>query len=76
MLISDLNKMESIVDSSSDLQWEGWNVVKYTPSHNAMFSQDGAYLNGVWHKKKTFPITEQGWNIPNSIGKKNAQLER
>ena len=76
MLVNNLDKMESIVNSSSDLEWEGWNVVKYIPNHNAMFSNDGAFRNGSWYKKKTFPITEQGWNLPNSIGKRNVQMER
>lgn len=76
MLVNNLEKMESIVNSSSDLEWDGWDVVKYTPSHSAMFSADGVYHNGSWHKKKTFPITEKGWEVPNSIGKRNAQMER
>lgn len=76
MLINNLDKMEVIVNSSSDLEWDGWNVVKYTPSHNAMLSPDGSYKNGQWFKKKVFPITEQGWNIPENLGKKYAQMER
>lgn len=76
MLINNLDTMESIVNSSTDLEWEGWNVVRYIPNHNAMFSDDGAFRDGAWYKKKTFPITEQGWNLPNSIGKRNAQVER
>lgn len=76
MLISELNKMEGIVNSSQDLEWEGWDVVKYTKSSNAMFSKDGAYKNGEWYKKKVFPLTENGWNLPNSIGKTNASVER
>lgn len=75
MFITNLSKMESIVDSSKDLSWIGWDVVKYTPSHNAMFSPDGVYREGKWYKKKTFPITETGWNIPDSIGKRYAQME-
>lgn len=76
MFITSLNKMEKIVDSSQDLSWNGWDVVKHTPSHSAMFSPDGVYRNGKWYKQKIFPITESGWNMPDSIGKRNAQMER
>lgn len=76
MFITDLNKMEKIVSTSSDLAWDGWDVVKYTPSHSGMFSPDGVYKDGKWYKKKTFPITQDGWDIPNSIGKRDAKMER
>lgn len=76
MLINDLSKMEEIVESSQNLGWNGWDVVKYTPSYSAMFTKDAVYRNGSWYKTKTFPITEKGWNIPNSIGKSYAQVER
>lgn len=76
MLVNNLSKMEDIVRSSNDLEWDGWDVVKYTPSYNAMFSKDGAYRDGQWYKKKIFPLTESGWNLPNSIGKINARMER
>jgi len=75
MLVNNLEKMEQIVNST-DLEWDGWNVVKYTPSHSAMFSTDGAYKGGQWYKKKVFPLTEDGWHVPNSIGKINARMER
>ena len=76
MFITDLNEMEKIVNISRDLEWNGWDVVKYTPANNAMFSKDGVYKNNRWYKKQVFAVTEQGWNIPDSIGKRNAQMER
>jgi hypothetical protein len=76
MLVTSLEKMENIVASRKDLDWIGWDVVKYTKSYSAMFHIDGVCKNGVWFKKKTFPVTEDGWNIPNSIGGTNANLER
>lgn len=76
MFITDLNEMEKIVNISRDLEWDGWNVVKYTSSSNAMFSKDGVCKDGKWYKKQVFSITEQGWNIPDSIGKRHAQMER
>jgi hypothetical protein len=76
MFITNLNKMDKIVSGSKDLEWDGWDVARYTPSHTAMFSTDGVYKNGKWFKKKVFPVTENGWDIPESIGQKNAKMER
>jgi predicted transcriptional regulator len=76
MLVNNLEKMEKIVRSSNYLEWDGWDVAKYTKSYNGMFSTDGAFKNGEWYKKKIFPLTESGWNIPNSIGKINEPMER
>ena len=75
MLVKTEQEMQSIIDSREDLEWEGWNVVKYTKSNNAMYSSDGVYIRGVWMKKKIFPITEDGWYLPNIIGRVDAQVE-
>lgn len=75
MLINDLNIMEQIVENNPELSWDGWNVVRHIKSSNAEFSNDGAMINGSWHKKKIFPVTEKGWHIPESIGKRYASME-
>jgi len=76
MLVTDLNAMEDIVSSRKDLEWNGWDVVKYSNHSNAMFHKNGAYKNGKWVKKNIFPLTENGWHIPNNIGRANEQLEK
>jgi hypothetical protein len=76
MLVTNLEYMEKIVSERSDLEWSGWDIVKYTKSENAQFSVDGFFKNGSWFKKRTFPITEKGWNIPNSIGRNYEKVER
>jgi hypothetical protein len=76
MLVTDLEHMESIVDQRKDLEWDGWDVVKYIKSEKAIFSSDGVYRNGSWFIRKLFPITEKGWTIPNSMGRDNELLER
>jgi hypothetical protein len=68
--------MESVVSSNKELAWDGWNVIKDTKNPNAMFKKNGVFKNGEWFKRDTFPITENGWNIPNKIGIKNEKLER
>jgi hypothetical protein len=76
MIIDNLETMENIVENSPELHWEGWDVVKYTETYKGMFSANGAYKDGKWYKKRVFPITENGWEIPGSIGQKNAVMER
>lgn len=76
MLVTDLQQMEQIVLSQSDLEWEGWDVVKYVANPNALFTKDGAFRQGKWMKKKVFPLTEKGWHLPNIIGREYAQVEK
>jgi hypothetical protein len=75
MLVTSLEEMESIVASRDDLEWDGWSVVKYTNSNNAIYSTDGVFHRGKWMKKQVFPLTENGWQLPNSIGRVHAQVE-
>lgn len=75
MLVTTLDEMEQIVASRDDLEWDGWNVVKYTKSNNAIYAADGCFHRGQWMKKKVFPLTEDGWYLPNSIGRVHAQVE-
>lgn len=75
MLVSDLDKMESIVESREDLSWDGWDVVRHTHAPNAMYFKESEFRDGQWFKKKVYPLTEQGWNIPNNIGRVYVQVE-
>ena len=65
-----------MVANLNNLEWDGWDVVKYTPSHSAQFSVDGCFKNGKWFYKKVFTVTENGWLVPDSIGREYEQLER
>jgi hypothetical protein len=76
MLVTSLEYMSEIVSKREDLEWHGWDVIKYTKSSSAMFSPDGVLKNGIWCKRKIFSLTESGWQIPNSIGRLDAELER
>jgi hypothetical protein len=76
MLITNESEMQYIINSRDDLEWDGWDVVKYTKSSNAMYASDGCVRNGEWMKKKVFPITQDGWYLPNTIGRDYAQVER
>ena len=72
MLITDLDFMEQIVCSHKELEWEGWDVVRYTPSPSAATSVQGAFRNGKWYRRKVYTLTEKGWTIPDSLAKVNA----
>jgi hypothetical protein len=75
MLIKSLEEMEDIVCNRDDLEWDGWNVVRYTVATNAIYSKDGCFRNGLWMKKKVYPLTERGWNLPNGLRSVHAQVE-
>lgn len=75
MLVTTEEEMQHIIDSRGDLEWDGWNVVKYTRSNGAVYSNEGCFKNGIWMIKKVFPLTEQGWFLPNTIGRVDAQVE-
>jgi hypothetical protein len=67
--------MEELVALRKDLSWDGWDVVR-TFGKASFFDKDAIYINGTWVKKKVYPITEKGWEVPNSIGDANAKMER
>ena len=75
MLVTSLEEMELIIRSRDDLSWDGWDVVKYTNSSSAMYAKDASFKNDKWMKKKVFPLTERGWELPNAIGRDYAQVE-
>lgn len=75
MLVSNLEHMERIVATRKDLSWQGWDVVRYSSGHNAQYSTSGVFHDGQWMKKKVFPLTEQGWSLPNNMESTHAQVE-
>ena len=69
MLVSDLNKMESIVAANPALSWDGWDVVHLRQSNDAMYKTNGAFIDGSWNIKTIYSPNRDGWNIKgNHIG--------
>lgn len=64
MLISSLEKMESIVENNKSLSWDGWTVLENRTNENGIMSKDGAYIDGKWIVQKRYEATTEGWNIP------------
>lgn len=64
MFITSLSEAERLVDSRSDLEWEGWDLVRYKKNARAQFDRNGVYRNGSWYIKTVFPLNKDGWSIP------------
>lgn len=74
MIITDLDIMNDIVDKNASLNWNGWDVVfdKETPNGYTHFN--GVFKDGKWFIRKTYNLTESGWNIPDRFAGKNVQV--
>ena len=70
MKISDLNKMESIVNGNPSLKWDGWNVVFLEEDRDANLKKNAAFVDSKWHKRIVFENNGGAWDIPDSILRK------
>lgn len=69
MLINDIDKMDSIIQSSKHLSWSGWDVVYLKQDDYAEFHVDGYFdkPSGQWYRKSIYSCNENGWSIPDSV---------
>jgi hypothetical protein len=75
MKISDLHKMESIVEGNPSLKWDGWNVVFLEEDRDANLKKNAAFVDSKWHKRIVFENNGGAWDIPDSILRKgNVQV--
>lgn len=65
MIINNLEKMEKIVKKNSNLSWVGWDVVDRKRSESGRTSLDGVRVDGQWYLQRIYPVTRNGWDIPN-----------
>jgi hypothetical protein len=74
VIISDYSLMHDIVDSNDSLEWNGWDVVfdKKTPNGYSHFN--GVFKSGQWFIRKTYRLTESGWDIPDRFVGQNVQV--
>jgi hypothetical protein len=70
MKISDLHKMESIVNGNPSLKWEGWSVVFLEEDKDANLKKNAAFVDSKWHKRIVFENNGGAWDIPDSILRK------
>ena len=68
MLTLSIRKVEKFVKEQqalgNDVRWDGWDMVFFRPSPKAIFSNDGAFRNGVWGFDNRVSSNEQGvWEV-------------
>jgi hypothetical protein len=70
MIVTDIQEMEKIVNSSNTLSWDGWDVVCHVQKDDSEFLSTGSFnkQNGKWYSRTVYPCSANGWNIPNSVG--------
>jgi len=71
MLIKELEQAEKIVKFNKDLRWVGWNIVSREITANGFNHKSGSFLNNRWGIDKHYPITENGWYLPNKYRSSN-----
>jgi hypothetical protein len=65
MIITNLEKMEKIVARNSNLYWVGWDIADRKKSDAGRTAVNGVRVNGVWYVQRIYPVTRNGWDIPN-----------
>lgn len=68
MLTLGIRKVEKFVkeqqELGSDVRWDGWDMVFFRPSEKAVFSNDGAFRNGVWGFDNRVAVNSKGvWEV-------------
>ena len=70
MLIKKLEEAEQIVKSNKDLRWAGWDIISREITINGFSHKSGSFINNRWGIDRRYPITENGWYLPNNLGVK------
>mgnify|MGYP003349429602 CR=1 FL=1 len=65
MIINNLEIMEKIVKKHNNLSWIGWDVVDRKRTDVAKTSPDGVRVKDKWYLQRVYPVTRNGWDIPN-----------
>lgn len=76
MNIKSLEQMEKIVNSNSNLSWDGWSVINKYKSEKGRTSKYGVYIEGNWYMTRRFNLNRDGWNIPESFINAQTKMER
>jgi len=66
MQIKDLDLMEKIVKRyNKNLNWVGWDVADRRRTEAGRTAINGVRVDGVWYVQTIYPLTSNGWDIPN-----------
>jgi len=63
MIEMTLEQAEQAVEklhNSIDMEWDGWDLVLYTPANSAMYHKSGAFRNGKWVMKNRIAVNGEG----------------
>lgn len=60
MIEMTLEQAEEIVERNDAVEWDGWNLVFYTPSNSSIYNKDGVFKDGKWLVKNTIAVNEKG----------------
>lgn len=67
MIISSLTEAEEFVrERPLNFQWEQWDIARLTQDDYAEYLPNGVFVNGQWYQKTIFPLTTDGWVIPDT----------
>lgn len=64
MIVNSFDKMETIVKSNPNFEWDNWTVVVYTDD-DGYYTKNGVFKDNKWMTKYKFEMIDHGvWNIP------------
>ena len=64
MIVNSFDKMETIVKSNPNFEWDNWTVVVYTDD-DGYYTKNGVFKDNKWMTKYRFEMVDYGvWNIP------------
>ena len=65
MNIKDLNVMEKIVSKNKNLNWVGWDIADRRRTEAGRTAINGVRVDGLWYVQTIYPLTSNGWDLPN-----------
>jgi len=64
MIVNSIEKMEKIVKSYPNFEWDNWTVIIYTDD-DGYYTKYGIFKDNKWMTKYKFEMIDHGvWNIP------------
>lgn len=53
-----------VVESNSNLFWDGWTIVDWKPYKDAIYKKNGMFRNGKWGVARRYAPDNNGWKVP------------
>lgn len=69
MINIDYDTAHTIVEKHESLFWNGWDIIEWKQDNLGEMSQDGMLKDGKWGIYKRYPVTENGWDVPNKYAR-------